>query len=87
MATLPDSAIPSGWQQQDGRIVKTYRFENYHQTIAFVNAVAWIAHRADHHTELVAGYNACRVEYTTHSAGGLTDKDLICAARVDALLC
>lgn len=87
MATMPDSAIPPGWQHQDGRIVKTYRFENYHQTIAFVNAVAWIAHRADHHPELVVGYNACRVEYTTHSAGGLTDKDLICAARVDALLC
>ncbi len=78
--------IPPGWQQQGGTIVKTFSFQDYHRTIAFVNAVAWIAHRQDHHPELVVGYNTCRVEYTTHSAGGLSDKDLVCAALVDALL-
>ena len=76
----------SGWQQHGLCISKTYSFKDYYQTIAFVNAIAWIAHREDHHPDLAVSYNACRVDYSTHSAGGLTEKDFICAALVDALL-
>jgi len=74
-----------GWSLEDGRIAKEYAFQDYHHTIAFVNALAWISHRRDHHPDLSVGYNRCRVEYATHSAGGLTEKDFACAARCDAL--
>lgn len=78
-------AALDGWTRDGKAIVKTYRFANYHETMAFVNASAWIAHRADHHPDLEVGYNRCAVRYSTHSAGGLTDKDFACAARLDAL--
>ena len=77
-----------GWQcdAHDGQhIIKTYRFKDYHETMAFVNAAAWIAHRQDHHPDLNVGYRECTVSYTTHSAGGLTEKDFSCAAKLDAL--
>jgi 4a-hydroxytetrahydrobiopterin dehydratase len=74
-----------GWQRDGQHIVKTYRFKNYHETMAFVNAAAWIAHRQDHHPDLSVGYKECTVSYTTHSAGGLTEKDFASAAKLDAL--
>ena len=74
-----------GWKRYDHLISKTYRFKNYYQTIAFVNAVAWLSHSEDHHPQLSVGYNNCLVEYTTHSVHGLSENDFICAAKVDAL--
>lgn len=74
-----------GWQFAGGVIAKTYSFRNYHETMAFVNATAWISHREDHHPDLTVGYNQCRVEYHTHAIGGLSENDFICAAKVDAL--
>lgn len=74
-----------GWQRYDRLINKTYRFKDYYQTIAFVNAVAWLSHREDHHPDLTVTYNSCQVEYTTHSVQGLSESDFICAAKVDAL--
>jgi 4a-hydroxytetrahydrobiopterin dehydratase len=67
-------------------ISRTFRFKNYYQTLAFVNALAWIAHAEDHHPDLEVGYNRCLVRYSTHTIGGLSENDFICAARVDALL-
>jgi 4a-hydroxytetrahydrobiopterin dehydratase len=75
-----------GWELEGHGITKTYQFKNFHQTMAFVNAVAWIAHREGHHPDLQVGYNRCRVSYTTHAVGGLSENDFICAARVDTLL-
>lgn len=74
-----------GWTLQDQTIAKTYEFKNYYQTMAFVNAVAWLSHREDHHPDMSVGYNKCRVEYSTHAIGGLSENDFICAAKVDAL--
>jgi len=74
-----------GWQQSGNLIGKTYRFKNYYQTIAFVNAIAWMAHREDHHPNLAVAYDSCRVEYSTHAINGLSENDFICAAKVDAL--
>jgi 4a-hydroxytetrahydrobiopterin dehydratase len=74
-----------GWAITGGEIRKTFSFADYYHTIAFVNAVAYIAHREDHHPDLEVGYNRCTVRYSTHSAGGLTDNDFICAARIEAL--
>ncbi len=83
LGALPD------WQVQSGRLVRTFRFADYHQTIAFVNAIAEIIHHEDHHPELVVGYNRCTVHYDTHSVnegrGGLSLNDFICAAKIDAL--
>jgi 4a-hydroxytetrahydrobiopterin dehydratase len=74
-----------GWESADGRIAKTYSFKNYYETMAFVNAAAWISHREDHHPDMTVGYSKCRVEYTTHAIGGLSENDFICAAKLDAL--
>lgn len=74
------------WQldQQQNTISYNYIFKNYYQTMAFVNIIAQIAHQQDHHPELLVSYNRCTVTYSTHSAGGLTMKDFICAAKINA---
>lgn len=74
------------WSQGDNRIVGEFGFKNYYHTQAFVNAVAWIAHREGHHPDITFGYKNCRVELTTHAIGGLSDNDFIVAARIDQLL-
>ena len=76
----------SGWVISDGQLSRAFHFENFHATMAFVNAVAWIAHTTDHHPSLEVGYRTCRVNYHTHSLSGLSLNDFICAARIDALL-
>jgi len=78
----------SDWSLNDSstEINRTFQFKNYYQTIAFVNALAWIAHQEDHHPDLEVSYNTCRVRYSTHAVNGLTENDFICAAKVDGLL-
>ncbi len=76
----------TGWTLVNGEIVKTYTFQNYHETMAFVNATAFISHREDHHPDLEVGYKTCEVRYMTHSIKGLSENDFICAAKIDALL-
>ena len=65
---------------------RPYKFKNYYETMAFVNAVAWIAHQEDHHPDLEVAYNRCLVRYSTHAIGGMSENDFICAAKIDALL-
>ncbi len=67
-------------------IEKTYSFSNYYQTIAFVNALAFVAHLADHHPELTVSYNRCVVRFNTHDVGGISGTDFECARAADALL-
>ncbi len=74
-----------GWSLIGHAIAKTYHFKNYYETMAFVNAAAWISHREDHHPDLAVGFNKCTVSYTTHAIGGLSENDFICAAKLDAL--
>ena len=74
-----------GWESADNRLTKTFSFGNYYETMAFVNAVAWISHREDHHPDIEVGYNKCRVRYSTHSVGGLSENDFICAAKIEML--
>lgn len=80
------AAVLYDWQILDGRLEKTFRFGNFHETMAFANAVAWIAHAQDHHPDMEIGYSRCKLAWSTHSAGGISRNDLICAARVDRLL-
>ncbi|TWG92518.1 4a-hydroxytetrahydrobiopterin dehydratase [Luteimonas sp. J16] len=77
-----------GWElAEEGRaLVRTFRFDDYHRTMAFVNALAWIAHREDHHPDLGVHYDRCVVRYSTHDVGGLSENDFICAAKASALL-
>ena len=80
----------SGWKLTgdgtDVAIEKTYTFANYFETIAFVNALALIAHRQDHHPDLSVHYNRCVVRFNTHDVGGISATDLDCARQADALL-
>jgi 4a-hydroxytetrahydrobiopterin dehydratase len=78
-------AQAAGWALVDGAIEKRFDFANFHETMAFVNALAWVAHAEDHHPDLQLGYNRCVVRYNTHSVGGISVNDFICAAKVDAL--
>ena len=73
------------WTVDKGMLVKVYPFKNYYETMAFVNALAWISHREDHHPDVEVGYNKARVAYVTHAIGGLSENDFICAAKADAL--
>ena len=77
-----------GWDLgEEGRALdKTFTFDNYHQTMAFVNALAFMAHREDHHPDLGVHYDRCVVRYSTHDVGGLSENDFICAAKADALM-
>jgi len=68
------------------QISRAFKFESYQRTIAFVNAVAWIAESQDHHPDLEVGYRMCTVTYTTHAIKGLSLNDFICAAKIDALM-
>jgi 4a-hydroxytetrahydrobiopterin dehydratase len=74
------------WIEDAQSLRRSFHFQNYHEVMAFVNAVAWIAHQEDHHPDLSVHYNRVDVLYTTHDAGGLTAKDRHCVQRVDALL-
>jgi len=75
-----------GWSLVDGAIEKAFDFVGYHHTLAFVNALAWVAHQEDHHPDLLVSYSRCTVRFNTHSVGGISVNDFICAAKVDALL-
>ena len=74
-----------GWSLERGAIARAFRFSGDLETIAFVNAVAWVAHTEDHHADLAVGYDRCEVRFNTHSVGGISVNDFICAAKVDAL--
>jgi 4a-hydroxytetrahydrobiopterin dehydratase len=74
-----------GWEAEGKGIAKTFKFANYYETMAFVNAAAWVSHREDHHPDMLVKWGECRVFYWTHAIGGLSENDFICAAKLDAL--
>jgi len=74
-----------GWSREGMEISKTFNFKNYYETMAFVNASAFVSHKEDHHPDLQVGYKTCTVIYTTHAIGGLSENDFICAAKLDSL--
>jgi 4a-hydroxytetrahydrobiopterin dehydratase len=76
----------SGWQVLNGELVREFKFIDYYHSIAFVNALAYVAHAQDHHPELSVHYNRVQVRFSTHDVGGLSLNDFICAAKVDALI-
>ena len=80
--------LHADWKLNDAcnEISRNCKFKNYYQTIAFVNALAWVAHLEDHHPDLEVGYSRCLVRYSTHAIGGLSENDFICAAKIDVLI-
>jgi 4a-hydroxytetrahydrobiopterin dehydratase len=82
-ALLPQ--VPE-WQVEDDHLQREYAFRDYHETVAFVNALAWMIHQQDHHPQLWVRYRHCGVAWTTHSAGNrVSENDFICAAKADAI--
>ncbi|CAN5468817.1 4a-hydroxytetrahydrobiopterin dehydratase [soil metagenome] len=79
--------IGNGWRYEADRpaIVKSYAFDDFHETIEFVNAVAWVIHGEDHHPDMAVGYDRCELAFSTHSVAGLSINDFICAAKCDAV--
>jgi len=75
-----------GWDLVNGELRRTFKFKNYYESLAFVNATAWISHREDHHPDIELGYSQVTMRYSTHSVKGLTENDFICAAKISALL-
>ena len=77
--------LASGWRLiEDGKAIKReFAFRDFYRTMSFVNALAHIANIEDHHPDLEVGYNYCRVRFSTHAIGGLSDNDFICAAKID----
>jgi 4a-hydroxytetrahydrobiopterin dehydratase len=75
-----------GWCVDGERLEKKFAFANHYEALAFVNAVAWVSHREDHHPELTVGYRDVCVQYWTHAIGGLSENDFICAAKLEKLL-
>ncbi|MGH8799586.1 MAG: 4a-hydroxytetrahydrobiopterin dehydratase [Casimicrobiaceae bacterium] len=78
------AALP-GWKHAGKALAKSFAFADYYRTMAFVNAIAYVAHRQDHHPDLSVHYNRVDVVYSTHDAGGVTQNDCICAAKVESL--
>jgi len=75
------------WQVSDDAksISKKFSFKDFYHTMAFVNAIAWIANQENHHPDMEVGYNYCHVKFMTHAVKGLTQNDFICAAKIDLL--
>lgn len=79
--------LSDAWKSEDeSSITGQFKFGNYYETQAFINAVAYIAHREDHHPDITFGYNRASIKLTTHAIGGLSENDFISAAKIDRLL-
>jgi 4a-hydroxytetrahydrobiopterin dehydratase len=77
--------VPEGWNEVDDALVREFRFDGFREAIAFVNRVAELAEEADHHPDVDIRYNRVTLRWTTHSAGGITERDHELAARSAAL--
>lgn len=75
-----------GWRLIDGALEKSFSFKDFHQTMGFVNALAFIANTEDHHPDLQVSYGRCVVRFNTHDVNGISVSDFFCASKVDALL-
>jgi len=79
--------LHADWQisADSKRLERALKFKDFYRTMSFVNALAHVANTEDHHPDMSVGYNYCRVTFTTHSIGGLSENDFICAAKLDRL--
>jgi 4a-hydroxytetrahydrobiopterin dehydratase len=82
-----DAALKSlpGWEHSNGRLSAEYRFPNFVQAFGFMTSVALEAERMDHHPDWCNSYNKVRIELVTHSAKGVTEKDVLLAQKIQQL--
>ena len=91
MATLSDDDITTalgslpGWERSGDQIAKEYRFDGFPDAVAFVVRIAYEAEAANHHPDLDIRYNKVTVALSTHSEGGITDKDVALARTIEGL--
>jgi len=80
-------SLHKGWRLGDDAksLERAFSFKDFYRTMSFVNAIAHLANIENHHPDLEVGYNYCRVRYTTHAIGGLSENDFICAAKLDTV--
>lgn len=76
------------WQVDEHHkvIFRRFEFKGFYKTMAFINAMAWVANQENHHPDFEAGYNFCLINFSTHAIDGLSENDFICAAKLNALL-
>ncbi|MCL4780516.1 MAG: 4a-hydroxytetrahydrobiopterin dehydratase [Gammaproteobacteria bacterium] len=87
VAELRRALHPDWTLSADGKwLLRHFAFDSYARTLAFVNAVGWIAESENHHPDLEVVWGKCTVKWSTHAVDGLTENDFICAAKVDQLL-
>lgn len=75
-----------GWALKEGEIKKTFEFGNFLESIEFVNKIAPIAEKENHHPDIEINYNKVTVSLSTHDEGGVTEKDFILAEKIEDLL-
>ena len=78
-------SVPDGWQERDEALEREFEFPSFPEAIAFVNRVAELAEAENHHPDIAVSYRRVTLRWTTHSAGGITDRDRELAARTDGL--
>ncbi len=79
--------VPGWTLDDDGKMIRRrFEFKGFYSTMSFINAMAFIVQRENHHPDFSAGYNYCEIGFTTHAIDGLSDNDFICAAKINALL-
>ncbi len=74
-----------GWELQENKLVRRFRFKDFKEAIAFVNSVAGLAESEGHHPDIYISWNRVRLELTTHAIKGLSENDFIMAAKVIGL--
>ena len=82
-AALADRSI--AWERQDDELVKVVKRKGFAGALAFVNQVGALAEAADHHPDIDIRWDTVTLRLSTHSAGGLTENDLVLAGQIDAL--
>ena len=74
------STHQSDWSEVDGALERTFECASFAEAIAFVNRVAELAERENHHPDILLSYRKVTVRWVSHSAGGITDRDHVLAA-------
>lgn len=82
---LDRMAGAKGWERHGDMLVRSWQFPSFRRALEFVNSVATLAEKADHHPDIVISYRTVRLELSTHSEGGLTDHDFTMAAEINTL--
>jgi 4a-hydroxytetrahydrobiopterin dehydratase len=91
MATLTPQQVATGlaetpgWQVNDAQLTRTVTRKDFRDALLFVNAVGFLAERANHHPDILISWNKVTLTLSTHSEGGLTDKDFELARQVNEL--